>query len=223
MDAAAIIPLVVASGFVDGIHPCGIAVLLFFIAFLLYARKRKTELLAVGMAYVFGVFAAYLGIGLGIIGVFSLFPGHFMAKLGASLLMLIGAISLLEGISGKSMMRMPKMFTPKIEELLHKATVPAALGAGVLVGLCAFPCAGGIYVAIIGLLAAQGVSAEMLGYLVLYNLMFVLPLVLILLLASNRNALEWIGKIEAKSRNGMKIALGIAMLLAGILILMNTT
>ncbi len=210
-----LLPLVITSGFLDGIHPCGIAVLLFFVGFLLYARKTRKEILAVGAAYIAGVFVAYLGIGIGIIGVFSLFPGHFMAKVGASLLMLVGALSLADGVRGKALLKMPKALTPVVEKVLTKSTVPAAFAGGFLVGLCAFPCAGGIYVAIIGLIAANMAGAEGLAYLALYNLMFVMPLVLVLLAASNKTILGTIESAEKKYRRKFQIAVGIVMIAAG--------
>lgn len=221
MDALAMLPIVVVSGFLDGIHPCGIAVLLFFIGFLLYARRDRRGILAAGGAYITGVFLAYLAIGIGIVGVFSFFPAHFMAKAGAALLMAIGLLSIYEGLSGRHILKMPKIASPKIEAKLKEATMPAAFAAGILVGLCAFPCAGGIYVGIIGLLALGG-GADMLAYLVLYNLMFVMPLILILLLASHKGVLEKIAEMEKKSRAALRLALGGAMLLLGIFIWMNT-
>lgn len=221
MDAAVLIPLVVVSGFFDGIHPCGIAVLLFFVGFLIYSRKSRKEMLMAGGAYILGVFFAYLGIGLGIAGVFSLFPGHFMAKVGAGLLVLAGAAGIFEGIAKRSLLKIPSQFSPAISGMLQKSTLPAAFAGGVLVGLCAFPCAGGIYVAIIGLISANMVGAEGLAYLVIYNVMFVMPLILILALASNRKALEWIGKTEKKSRWRFKLWLGIMMAALGAYILLT--
>jgi cytochrome c biogenesis protein CcdA len=61
-----------------------------------------------------------------------------------------------------------------------------ALTTGVLVGLCTVPCSGAIYLGVLGLLATRTTYAEGLAYLVLYNGIFVLPLVAMLALASSR-------------------------------------
>ncbi|GFP39531.1 hypothetical protein HKBW3S47_01229, partial [Candidatus Hakubella thermalkaliphila] len=74
----------------------------------------------------------------------------------------------------------------RIGSLAQRATLPSSLALGVLVGLCTFPCSGGIYVAVIGLLASQKSYFQGLGYLLAYNVMFILPLIAILALASNR-------------------------------------
>src|SRR3990170_4912130 len=40
--------------------------------------------------------------------------------------------------------------------------------------ICTFPCSGGIYVAVVGLIASHTAYLEGVGYLLLYNFMFVL-------------------------------------------------
>ena len=57
------------------------------------------------------------------------------------------------------------------------------------------------------------------GYLLLYNLIFVLPLIVILLIASNKNMLERVKNWQMKERNQMRLIAGIAMIGLGILIL----
>jgi cytochrome c biogenesis protein CcdA len=71
---------------------------------------------------------------------------------------------------------------------LKRASLPATVGVGFLVGLCTFPCSGGIYVSIITLLNAKTTLAWGIGYLALYNVIFVLPLILILAVVGNREA-----------------------------------
>ena len=39
------IPLVAGTGFLDGIHPCAIAILIFFIAFLITLRKSICKII----------------------------------------------------------------------------------------------------------------------------------------------------------------------------------
>lgn len=218
-DLAALVPLIITSGFLDGIHPCGLAVLFFFIALLLSMKKSRGEMLRIGFAYIAGVFIAYFLIGVGILKVFTFFPPHFMARLGASLLILLGAISIWEGWSGNKAFRIPSISRGWIDRWLRKSTVTAALVAGFIVGVCAFPCAGGIYVAIIGLLSAKLAFWEGIGYLLLYNLMFVMPLIIVLLLSTNSRILLKMEKMEKANRAKLKIGMGLLMLLLGAFIL----
>jgi cytochrome c biogenesis protein CcdA len=83
-------------------------------------------------------------------------------------------------------LHMPMIAGQKANELLKKATLPATVGVGLLVGLCTFPCSGGVYVSILTLLNAKTTLGWGVGYLALYNLLFVLPLIVILIGAGNR-------------------------------------
>ena len=46
---------------------------------------------------------------------------------------------------------------------MHQATLPAAFALGVVVGLCEFPCTGGPYLMILGLLHDRGTYTSGLG------------------------------------------------------------
>ncbi|MEM2138362.1 MAG: cytochrome c biogenesis protein CcdA [Candidatus Anstonellaceae archaeon] len=211
--------LVIVTGFLDGIHPCGFTVLIFFIAFLLSLKRSRKEILLLGSLYILGVFIAYFSIGLGIMNAVSIFEPHFMAKAGALLLVLVGAISIKDGIMGTSTLKIPKFSQPYVQRFLEQGTALAALIAGILVGLCAFPCVGGLYVAIITLLSAKGLEASWLGLLALYNLMFVVPLILALGAASSEQVLEKVEGYEKTHRKAFKLMMGLMMLLFGLYIL----
>ncbi len=222
MDPLSLVPLVLVGGFLDGLHPCGFAVLLFFIAFLFSIKRTRAQILGMGWAYIIGVFLAYFLIGLGILKVFALFPGHFMAQLGASLLILVGALNLL-AVASKKLgfpFKLPGLALARnVDETLRKATTPAAWGAGFLVGLCAFPCVGGLYVAVLGLVSASTTFWDGVFYLLLYNVMFVMPLILALVFSSNEKVVEWMERMEKRNLNAFKTVLGIGMVALGLYIL----
>ncbi|MEK6979000.1 MAG: cytochrome c biogenesis protein CcdA [Candidatus Micrarchaeota archaeon] len=216
---ANILPLVISTGFLDGIHPCGFAVLLFFIAFLLSIKRSRGEIMLMGGLYIFGVFAAYLLIGLGIIQAITVFPPHFMAKAGSVLLIFIGIVNIFDAFTGKQTLKIPKFSKPFIQKTIENATMPSALIAGFIVGLCAFPCAGGIYVAILGLIATKMATLEGFAYLIIYNVMFVMPLIIMLALSSNENVVEKLEEAERTNRKFFKIVLGILMIALAIFLL----
>jgi len=88
------------------------------------------------------------------------------------------------------------------------------------VGLCTFPCSGGIYVAIIGMLAASQTYWNGFGWMVWYNLVFVAPLIVILLLAANPKTTEKLQEWERKEAKGSKILIGFTMIVVGLIILL---
>lgn len=211
--------LVSSSGFLDGIHPCGFAVLLFFIAFLLSLERSRKHILMMGGAYIAGVFITYFLIGLGIFKAVSFFPGHFFAIFGSLLLVIIGLISIRDGMTGKETLVIPKFTKPWINDAIQKATFPAAFIAGLLVGLCAFPCAGGIYLAVLGFLTVSTTFWDGVGFLVLYNVFFVMPLIITLLFASNEKILGKIETLETRNRKKFKYILGLSAIALALFIL----
>lgn len=221
-SALALLPIVLGSAFLDGINPCAFAVLLFFIAFLFSIKRTRAGIWKMGAVYIFAIFLAYFLIGLGLLKavMFSNSP-HFMAQLGAWLVIGLGTINIVNHFFPRFpvKLRIPHASKDAIKRWTHKATLPAAFVLGFLVGLCTFPCSGGIYVAIIGLLASQTTYWGGLGYLVFYNVMFVMPLVVILLLAANKYAVNKITAWEQSESRRLKLLSAGTMIALGIVIL----
>ncbi len=120
--------------------------------------------------------------------------------------------------AAKFKLGIPAFTKDYLKQWLHKATLPAAFVSGFLVGLCTFPCSGGMYVAIVGLLAAKTTYLSGLGYLIIYNLMFVVPLLIILVAASNKHAVEKLSQWEQSQSKVMKLVVGLVMILLGLAI-----
>lgn len=215
---ATMIPLVAATGFIDGIHPCAIAILIFFIAFLLTLQKTLKNIFFLGLVYIFVIFLTYLSVGVGLFSGIMLFGQHlFFAKVGSVLLIVLGLVNIKDYFFPQLPfhMRMPKFSSPKIKELLEKATLPSVIVAAFLVGLCSIPCAGGIYVAITSLLASKTTYLSGFLYLILYNFMFVLPLLILLVFAVNPLTLAKIAEFRQKNERLEKLVMGLMMAALG--------
>lgn len=217
------VPLVAITGFLDGIHPCAIAILVFFIAFLLTLKRSFKNIFFFGLVYIFVIFLTYLAIGVGLVSGIMLFgQHHFFAKFGSWLLILLGIVSLKDYFFPqlKFGVKMPTFSSDKIKLLLEKATLPTVALAAFLVGLCSVPCSGGIYAAIAALLASKTSFASGFLYLLLYNAMFVMPLLIILLLSFNPYTLVRFGEWQQKHKRTQKLVMGISMIAVGAAILM---
>lgn len=218
-----LIPLVAVTGFLDGIHPCAIAILIFFIAFLLTLQRTLKNIFFLGLVYIFVIFLTYLGIGVGLFSGIMLFgQHHFFAKLGAWLLILLGVFYLKDYFFPQLpfRLRLPHASGEKIREFLKNASLPTVAVAAFLVGLCSIPCSGGIYAAITALLAAKTTYWTGFAYLLLYNLMFVTPLFLILVLAANPVTLVKMGEWQTKNAKAYKLVMGVLMIGLGVGILL---
>lgn len=214
-------PLVTVAALIDSINPCAFSVLLLTIAFLLSIGKMRANILRVGLVYILGLFTVYIAIGLGLLHALHIFnTPHFMAKVGAILLLVLGGINLVNEFFPRFpiKLRIPHAAHHKMAVLMEKGSAPTAFVLGILVGLCEFPCTGGPYLMVLGLLHDKATYIKGLGYLVYYNLLFVLPLVVILAIASDRGLLEKVQTWQKKERKGMRLWGGIAMVALGILI-----
>jgi len=222
-NLAQLLPAVIVTGLLDSVNPCAFAVILLLIAFLFTLRKSRGRILQLGFVYIGMIFLVYFAIGLGILGTVRLSDEpHFVARLGAWLLIGLGVLNLIEHYVPQFPVKlhMPAFAGARARELIGKASLPATIGAGVLVGLCTFPCSGGIYVSVITLLNAKTTMAWGASYLALYNVMFVLPLIVILMAAGNRvTAKAWAGW-ERQNALDIRLWYGVAMVTLGFVMLL---
>ncbi|HTY40214.1 MAG TPA: hypothetical protein VMC43_03960, partial [Candidatus Paceibacterota bacterium] len=105
-------------------------------------------------------------------------------------------------------------------KLMEKASVPTAFVLGAFVGLTELPCTGGPYLFVLGLLHDSTTYFEGFGFLLLYNIIFVAPLVVILGFASDPTILAKAQEWKKQSTGSLRFWGGLAMLALGTLILM---
>ena len=206
------------TGLIDSVNPCAFAVILLLIAFLFTLRQSRGRILKLGLVYIAMIFIVYFGIGLGLFRAVRLSSDpHFVARLGSWILIGLGVINLLEFFFPKFPIKlhMPSLAGERTQQLIQKATLPATMAAGFLVGLCTFPCSGGIYVSIITLLNAKTTYSWGLVYLFLYNLVFVLPLVVILFGLGNRMIAKRWASWEREHSLKIRLWYGLVMVVMG--------
>ncbi|MBI2268581.1 MAG: hypothetical protein HYU80_04075 [Candidatus Blackburnbacteria bacterium] len=219
-------PLVVfTASLVDSINPCAISVLFLTIGFLFSLQKTRKEILQAGFGYILGIFIIYILIGLGLLRALSFFGvPHFLAKIGASIVIGAGTLNLLDSIfpNFPIKFKIPQFAHPKIAQLIQKNSFPAALSLGFVVGMYEFPCTGGPYLMILGLLHDQATFWSGLLYLIFYNVVFVLPLVAVLLIASNPILLEKVKVWRKRNSPLLKYSSSLGMIILGIVILLTS-
>ncbi|HKY74224.1 MAG TPA: cytochrome c biogenesis protein CcdA [Patescibacteria group bacterium] len=185
---------VVGGGIANSLHPCAITVLLVLLSFLYMIRKNRVSILAMGLLYILGIFLVYFLIGLGLVRAVALFPDpFFIAKAASIIAVVLGVISLLEILIPRFPihLRIPQVSKGFLQRVMEQVSLPSAFFLGILVGICAFPCTGGIYTVIITTLATTK-SAAFLGYLLLYNTFYILPLLILVFLACNTRTVRFL-------------------------------
>lgn len=216
------VPILLGSALVDSMNPCAFSVLFLTMTFLFGLGRERVDIVKAGGLYIFGIFLTYVLVGLGVLGALSLFGiPDFLSKIVAFVLVAFGAIEIMDGVFPKFpvKLKMPASTHTVIARFIERGSLAASFVLGILVGLFEFPCVGGPYLFVLGLLHDHATYLAGFGYLVLYNLVFILPLAVVLAVASNR---EFLAKVETlKKENGRltKIVVGILMIaLAAVII-----
>jgi len=92
---------------------------------------------------------------------------------------------------------------------------------GVLVGLYEFPCTGGPYLTILGLLHDKASFIQGFFYLIYYNLIFVLPLVIILIISSRKDLFDRFQAFKSKKFAKYRFVDSLIMIGLGLIIWMT--
>jgi hypothetical protein len=238
---------VTAAGLVDGINPCAFTVIVFFVSFLALQGFGKRRLTIIGLVFIAGVFITYLLIGLGLFGFFYTLNAFWWVRTAAN--WGIGILSIGFGIAavidaasykknGKTdgmILSLPPAVKNKIHAVIgmqyrsssqegQRATMPRLIIAtfviGVLVSLLEAVCTGQMYLpTIIFVLKSTPVKVAAFAYLVLYNLMFILPLVGVLALAVFGVSSGQFSRFMAKNLLSVKVLMAIMFFTLGVFLL----
>lgn len=192
---------VVFAGLVDGLNPCAFATLIFFVSYLTLSGRKGREVIFVGLSFTIGVFLAYLVIGLGFYKVLDLLGEalNTIAKVvyGFTALLCIGlaVFSIVDyfkvrgGKLDDMSLKLPDKLRLRINAVIRegrgqRAYVAGAFITGLVISLLELACTGQVYLpTIIFVSSMPELRLRAIFYLMLYNLLFILPLVVVFILA----------------------------------------
>jgi len=80
---------VLTAGLIDGINPCAISTLVFFMSLLGVSRVKGRGLLVMGVSFCLASFVTYTAIGFGLLRVLYLFDGLPMVRMGIEAVMMV--------------------------------------------------------------------------------------------------------------------------------------
>lgn len=214
--------LVLTNGLLDSLNPCAIGVLILYLGILLSFKTNYKLLLLFGLFYIISIYATYFFIGLGLLKTFHLFGVHsFFGWAAAIVILFFGLHNLKEYFYPYWQIPIitPFLSRCRIPKFTNNISIVSAIVLGFFVGLCEFPCSGAIYLATVALLTIKSTFFIGLVYLIIYNLMFVVPLIIIFIFVGNSKFYNWLQKAQAKNFSKIKLIMGIAMTLSGISLL----
>ncbi|MFA5953303.1 MAG: hypothetical protein WC812_01795 [Candidatus Pacearchaeota archaeon] len=216
----------------DSINPCAIAVLaMVLMSILIQNPDKKRKVLFAGLFFAIAIYIGYLFYGLIIVQFFKIFS-EFLSKNSfyvykglAILAILFGLLNIKDFFyykKGSFGTEMPLFLRPKVKIIIEKITSPVgAFVIGFLVTLFLLPCTIGPYIIASGLLSELGFAKAFL-WLLYYNLIFILPMIIITLIVYF--GFKKVDEVQGWKERNVKILhliAGILLILVGFGILFN--
>lgn len=238
---------IITAGLIDGINPCAFTVLIFFISFLAFAGYNRKQTIVLGTFFILAVFFTYLVIGLGLfeflkrLAIFNL-VSHFIYIAVAILALILGAISLYDWwIFNKTKdperikLKLPGIIKRKIQETIREKTDDrkdavksrtfirlafTAISCGFIVSILESVCTGQLYLpTIVYIMKMPELKIKAWFYLIVYNLMFIVPLLIIFLFALWGVTSEVFAKVAQRHLAKIKLLTALLFFALGLFLL----
>jgi glutaredoxin len=207
----------VAAAAVDSLNPCTIAVMVMLLSIILVSGGRRKMLLA-GITFTAVVFVCYILLGLGILHVLGspeITNAFFsIATVGLLILAIMELNAYFSYKPGFFAVEMPLWVRPYARRAIEGATsIPGVAAAAVLCSLFLLPCSSGPYLVVLAIIS-KAVTLDALFYLVLYNMIFVLPMIVIsTAIYFGYTTIEKIGEAKEKYIRQIHLFSGIVLFL----------
>jgi len=222
-------PLIIAAGAIDGINPCAIGLLILLLGYLMVFAKRQDRMLKTGIVYIATIFITYFLIGL----VFSqvvyyLVTWEYYYVISRIFLYVIAGFIILAGlVNVKDFFWYGKGFslgvkqdkTPILMKYMQQVSIPATIILGILVTLFELPCSLPLYVGAVTLISGQ-FTIMTIVYLLVYNFMFVLPLIVLMVILLSTKRIFELKDWQERANRWMKLSMGLAQIAIGVVLLL---
>lgn len=191
---------IAAAGLLDGVNPCAFATIIFFVSYLVFLGRRRRDIVVMAASFISAVFIVYFAIGVGAYNLLKYLAGFEIVARAIFLCfglvaIILGTLSLRDfllarkGQTDRMLLQLPLGIKQRIHRDIKARTAAGSIvlgsfAAGLIISLLEFGCTGQIYLPTITFMISRaGWQLEPLFALLLYNVMFVLPLIIIALVA----------------------------------------
>ncbi|MBI4450721.1 hypothetical protein HY642_01985 [Candidatus Woesearchaeota archaeon] len=214
---------VLVTAAIDSINPCAIGVLILLVSIMVVLHTRR-RMLWYGLAYIAAVYVTYLLAGLGILYFLAVIPlvvSQYISITVGSLVAFAGVVEIKDyfwygrGIT----LAIPPRQAKRIHDMTRRITLPGVIILGAFVAAVELPCTGAPYMAIL-LLLSQNFNLAAFLLLLLYNLIFVAPLLVILVLVYSGTKIQAIKRWKQEKRGMMRFFIGITLIFLGWLLIL---
>lgn len=220
------IPLLTVAALTNGLNPCGIGMMITFLGYLIVfggKGKEKNWILKTGIVYILAVFITYLITGLLFYGVAYYIQRWWLASVFKYIVggaLVVAGVIQLKDVFFPDMpihLRMSMKGFEKLTKLMAKASFGVTALIGFLTTVFSTPCMLPLYIGTTAVIARSGLPmASVLGYFLYYNLIFILPLIVILAMMAGGKQIVNMKEWEHKNTKWLRFILGITLVLVGV-------
>ena len=217
---------VLGAGLIDGLNPCAFATLVFFISYMAFTGRRGRDILLVGGAFALGVFLTYLLVGVGLLKVVQSLPfftslGRWVYLLTAVLCITLAVLTFRDylkarkGQASEMTLKLPLRLRRQINRVIRegaqvRAFVLVALVTGFIVSLIELACTGQVYLpTIIFVLSVPELASKAFLYLLLYCIMFIIPLIIVFVVSYLGTTSEQLSSLVGRHTATVKLLTGL--------------
>ena len=192
--------VVIAACLIDGINPCAFVVLLFLVSYLYLVGRERLEILLAGIFFALGIFLAYLVLGAGLlemVGYFERVSRIFQLIFYPLMTVLTAVLAILSVVdffrmrygNKQPVLQLSNGLKRSTHSVIRKYARSRAIWigsfiAGLIISLVEFMCTGQIYLpTIVYLIKSTDYTVEAMGYLIVYNIGFTVPIIAITMVA----------------------------------------
>jgi len=221
----------ISLAMVDALNPCALAVMILVLTSVLIQNpERREKVLYTGLAFAFAVYLGYFVYGIIFVNIFkyaaasmpdtSLFLFYSSRVFGA-LAIVLGLLNVKDYLfyrPGGVATEMPLSIKPRMSLMIKRITSPlGAFFIGLFVTVFLIPCAVGPYLIFSGTIT-NATLFEMIGLLLVYNLIFIIPMLIItFIIYLGFTSVEKVSGWKEKNIKKLHLFAGIILLILGIL------
>ena len=190
---------IIGAGLIDGINPCAFATLIFFITYLSVLGVHRRRVIWVAAPFIASVFATYFLLGFlayQILALLSVLRWVSIIIVAATIVFLLvltaysfnDFVLLKRGEGEKIKLKLPDRIRKRLNQIIRKRTtfggiVIGAVVTGFFVSLFELICTGQVYLpTLVYVVQVSEFRARALLYLLIYNIAFIIPLVVVFIL-----------------------------------------
>lgn len=227
---------IIIAGLIDGINPCVFTTLIFLISMLSISGIKGKKILLSGLIYCFASFITYLSIGLGLLEIIELISRNIYIRQILNILILIGLIVLallsfkdafkyyFSNKPSSISLKLPPKLIDAVHSIIRKSLkykylLPAIFLIGIVVTIIESVCTGQVYLPILSYMVMQTANSEKwFAMLVLYNIMFIIPLMGIFIAMYIGKDISALRKFAMSNTVAVKIIMGLFFLSLAVII-----